>query len=114
MPKAAYELSPTHQIKRRYKWYLRDECGVSPNTIEAFLSIVHIYLQHSFDTNPIQLEHLCVSDMYRYIRLCCENCRWTTKKLHTAALWSFFTICIDVAEYRLMSAVAFQQFDLIV
>lgn len=81
---------PSQCIRLRYRHHLLEQCGLSANTVRLYLQVVGVFLDTTFKAQAVDLERLCLDDVYRYIRVTCYGLMPATIKVHVAALRSFF------------------------
>lgn len=73
----------------RYEAFLRDERGLRPNTITAYLSTVRLFLEDCGTDRAAGLESLCLNDIHGFLLRSCQHQSPATTRLKGAALRSF-------------------------
>ena len=80
---------PVTETMQRYKRFLINERGASPNTILAYLSTVRAFLGDCFDARSEDIGSLDSSDVNGFIRQSCRTQCPATTRVHLAAIRSF-------------------------
>lgn len=100
-PVAAPEIEDARAlIEQRYAGFLIDHCGLSANSLKAYVPVVRKFLEATFPTGAVDLGSLSLADVWKYIDRSCRRLSPATTRVHVAALRSFLRYlhqCGDIA-----------------
>ena len=86
---SASRLTPAERSTQAYEHYLREARGLASTTIVNYGPFIRSFLEDCFGDGPVNLSHLCASDVVRFVQRQVQHLHPKRAKLLTTALRSF-------------------------
>jgi integrase/recombinase XerD len=86
---SARRLTPAERCTQGYEHHLREARGLASATITNYVPLIRSFLEDRFGEGPVNLSHLCASDVVRFVQRQAPCLHPRRAKLLTTALRSF-------------------------
>jgi integrase/recombinase XerD len=104
--KMSCPLTPAERCMQGYEHHLRETRGLASATITNYVPFIRSFLEDRFGDGPVNLAHLCASDVVRFVQRQAPRLRQKRAKLLTTALRSFLQYARYLGKAKLDLAAA--------